>query len=159
MTWHRAALLLLAASLASRSAGAQAEPSQAVEDRAREAFNLGLGLAAQGQMIEAHVGKTTRGQPGWHASALPWIHEHEVAVIGCDTGQDVTPSGYHADGLNLPVHSIGISAMGLWLVDNLDLEALAATAAELERWTFFLSLQPLLIEGGTGSPLNPVAIF
>jgi len=104
-------------------------------------------------------GKTTRGQPGWHASTLPWIHEHEVAVIGCDTGQDVTPSGYHADGLNLPVHSIGISAMGLWLVDNLDLEALATTAAELERWTFFLSLQPLLIEGGTGSPLNPVALF
>jgi len=104
-------------------------------------------------------GKTNRGQPGWHASALPWIHEREVAAIGCDTGQDVTPSGYHDVGLNLPVHSIGISAMGLWLIDNLDLEALAATAEELTRWTFFLSLQPLRIDGGTGSPLNPVAIF
>jgi hypothetical protein len=49
--------------------------------------------------------------------------------------------------------------MGLWLIDNLDLEALADTAAELDRWSFFLSLQPLRIDGGTGSPLNPVAIF
>jgi len=104
-------------------------------------------------------GKTNRGQPGWHASALPWIHEREVAAIGCDTGQDVTPSGYSEAGLNLPVHSIGISAMGLWLIDNLDLEALAESATELNRWSFFLSLQPLRIEGGTGSPLNPVALF
>ena len=103
--------------------------------------------------------KTNAGQPGWHASALPWIHEREVAAIGCDTGQDVTPSGYHKAGLNLPVHSIGISAMGLWLIDNLDLEAVGDVAAELGRWSFFLSLQPLRIEGGTGSPLNPVAIF
>ena len=90
---------------------------------------------------------------------MPWIHQREVAAIGCDTGQDVTPSGYHHVGLNLPIHSIGISAMGLWLIDNLDLEALASTAAELDRWSFFLSLQPLRIDGGTGSPLNPVAIF
>ena len=103
--------------------------------------------------------KTARGQPGWHASSLPWLHEREVAVIGCDTGQDVTPSGYNEAGLNLPVHSIGISAMGLWLLDNLDLEALGQTCEELERGTFFLSLQPLRLEGATGSPLNPIALF
>ena len=135
----------------------QAEAAQELRVRSGDVVFLRTGY---GRYRHEHgPGKTTRGQPGWHASSLPWIHEREVAVIGCDTGQDVTPSGYHAEGLNLPVHSIGISAMGLWLVDNLDLEALAATASELERWSFFLSLQPLRIEGGTGSPLNPIALF
>jgi kynurenine formamidase len=49
--------------------------------------------------------------------------------------------------------------MGLHLLDNLDLEPLAATCAELGRWEFQLVAAPLRIEGGTGSPLNPIAIF
>lgn len=135
----------------------EAEEAQGVRVQSGDVVFLRTGY---GRWKHEHgAGKTTRGQPGWHASALPWIHAREVAVIGCDTGQDVTPSGYYEAGLNLPVHSIGISAMGLWLVDNLDLEALSAYAAELSRWSFFLSLQPLRIDGGTGSPLNPVALF
>jgi hypothetical protein len=31
----------------------------------------------------------------------------------------------------MPVHAVGLVAMGLWLLDNCDLEACAATAAEL----------------------------
>ncbi len=134
-----------------------AEQQQGIHVRSGDVVFLRTGHGRDRQ--ENGPGKTTRGQPGWHASALPWLHEREVAVIGCDTGQDVTPSGYERAGLNLPVHSIGISAMGLWLLDNMDLEALATTAEELERWSFFVSLQPLRIEGATGSPLNPVAIF
>jgi kynurenine formamidase len=49
--------------------------------------------------------------------------------------------------------------MGLHLLDNLDLETLARVCKELDRWTFQLVLAPLRIEGGTGSPLNPIAIF
>jgi kynurenine formamidase len=134
-----------------------AEQAQGVRVQSGDAVFLRTGYGKYRQ--EHGPGKTTRGQPGWHASALPWIHQREVAVIGCDTGQDVTPSGYYEAGLSLPVHSIGISAMGLWLIDNLDLEAVAEASIELSRWSFFLSLQPLRIEGGTGSPLNPVALF
>ncbi len=134
-----------------------AEAAQNVQVRSGDIVLLRTGHSRARH--ENGPGKTSRGQPGWHASALPWIHEREVAAIGCDTGQDVTPSGYQAEGLNLPVHSIGIAAMGLWLIDNLDLEGVATAAAEHNRWSFFLSLQPLRIEGGTGSPLNPVAIF
>ncbi len=134
-----------------------AEKKQGVQVRSGDAVFLRTGY---GHARHASgPGKTTLGQPGWHAAALPWLHEREVAVIGCDTGQDVTPSGYYDAGLNLPVHSIGITAMGLWLVDNLDLEALGVTCQELGRASFFLSLQPIMIEGATGSPLNPVAIF
>jgi kynurenine formamidase len=99
------------------------------------------------------------GQAGFHASALPWLHERGVAVIGNDGGQDAMPSGYHRDGLPMPIHTIGITAMGLWLLDNLDLEPLAEACAARSRWTFFLHLAPLRLAGATGSPLNPIALF
>ena len=93
------------------------------------------------------------GRAGWHASCLPWLHEHGVALIGADTAQDVHPSGY--DAFRSPVHAIGIVAMGLWLIDNCDLEDLAATG----RRQFLLSVAPLRWVGATGSPVNPLAVL
>ena len=49
--------------------------------------------------------------------------------------------------------------MGLDIFDNLDLEAVAAEARKQKRWEFMFSAAPLPVEGGTGSPLNPLAIF
>jgi kynurenine formamidase len=100
---------------------------------------------------------TEKGQAGWHAACLPLLRERRVAAIGCDTAQDVVPSGYLQ--LALPIHSIGIVAMGLWLLDNCDLELLAATCSRLRRWEFCFTVAPLRIEGGTGSPVNPLATF
>lgn len=99
------------------------------------------------------------GQAGWHAASLPWLHERQAAVIGNDGGQDAMPSGYHRDGLAMPIHAIGVVAMGLWLIDNLDLEPLAEACSARNRYTFFMHLSPLRLAGSTGSPLNPVAIF
>jgi kynurenine formamidase len=97
------------------------------------------------------------GQSGWHVASLPWVHERRVAIIGSDTSQEVVPSGY--DDPVLPVHAVGIVAMGLWLVDNLDLEDAFALGESLGRSDFHLAVHPLLIEGGTGSPVNPIATF
>jgi kynurenine formamidase len=97
------------------------------------------------------------GQPGLHAASLPWLRERGVSLLGCDAATEVVPSGYTE--MPLPVHVIGIAAMGLWLVDNLDLEELAATCARLGRWEFLFTLDPLRIVGCTGSPVNPVATF
>ncbi len=96
-------------------------------------------------------------QPGWHASCLPWLRERGVALIGADTPQDVLPSGY--DNVLMPIHSVGLVAMGLWLMDNCDLEACATTAAELGQWDFQLAIAPLRLAGTTGSPVNPIATF
>lgn len=96
------------------------------------------------------------GRAGWHAACLPWLHEREVAVIGADTAQDVIPSGY---GMRNPVHLVGIVAMGLWLIDNCDLEPLVEACRRLGRWEFLFTLAPLRIAGGTGSPVNPLATF
>jgi hypothetical protein len=49
--------------------------------------------------------------------------------------------------------------MGLTLLDNADLEELAAVAVELDRWEFMLTIAPLVNLGGTGSPVNPLAVF
>lgn len=97
------------------------------------------------------------GRAGWHVSCIPWLRERGVAAIGCDTAQDVHPSGYEA--LRSPVHAVGIVAMGLWLIDNCDLEALHDTCERLSRWRFHLSVAPLRVVGGTGSPVNPLATF
>jgi kynurenine formamidase len=96
-------------------------------------------------------------QAGLHAACLPWLRERDVAVVACDSALDVVPSGYGE--LILPLHSIGIVAMGLWTIDLCDLERLAKTCRELERWEFLFTCDPLPISGATGSPVNPIATF
>ena len=97
------------------------------------------------------------GRAGWHAACLPWFHTRGVAAIGCDTAQDAMPSGY--EHVRSPIHSVGIVAMGLWLIDNCDLEAVSATCDRLGRWEFLFTLAPLRWVGATGSPANPLATF
>ena len=45
------------------------------------------------------------------------------------------------------------------LIDDVDTEALAETAARLRRWEFMFVVTPLSVPGATGGPVNPVAIF
>jgi hypothetical protein len=49
--------------------------------------------------------------------------------------------------------------MGVPILDNLDLERLSDTAAKQNRWEFLLTAAPLAVEGGTGSPINPIASY
>ena len=97
------------------------------------------------------------GLPGLDASCLPWLHERRIAVLGCDAVSDVVPSGY--DGLLLPVHVGTLVVMGIHLIDNADLDALSAASAKLGRNEFMFSMAPLILERGTASPVNPLAIF
>jgi kynurenine formamidase len=96
------------------------------------------------------------GRPGLQASCLPWLYEREVAVLGADVATDVVPHGY---ALGMPVHTVGMWAMGLWLIDNCDLERLGNVCAERGRYEFATVLAPLVLAGGTGSPMNPLALF
>jgi kynurenine formamidase len=96
-------------------------------------------------------------KPGWHAACTPWFHERQVAVIGSDVACDVGPSGYA--GIGIPVHVIALRAMGMPILDELDLERVGDEAERLGRREFLLTAAPLRLQGGTGSPLNPVATF
>lgn len=54
---------------------------------------------------------------------------------------------------------VRLVAMGLWLIDNANLEDLARAAARLGRWEFLLTIALLRLKGVTGSPVNPIAVF
>ncbi len=94
---------------------------------------------------------------GLHASVAPWLRERGVAILGADGTSDVLPS--QVEGVTQPIHQLAIVAMGIPLFDNLDLEAVAEEAERQNRWEFLLVAAPLAMEVGTGSPLNPLAIF
>lgn len=94
---------------------------------------------------------------GLHVSATPWLKARDISFLGGDGASDVTPAG--VEGVTLPVHLLTIVAMGVDLFDNQDLEALAETAAELNRWEFMFVAAPLPVATGTGSPINALAIF
>ncbi|NIV76009.1 MAG: hypothetical protein GWN37_14600 [Gammaproteobacteria bacterium] len=49
--------------------------------------------------------------------------------------------------------------MGMPLIDNTNCEQLADACAELERYEFLFLVAPLAIRGGTGSPVNPIAVL
>jgi kynurenine formamidase len=94
---------------------------------------------------------------GEHAALMPWLRQRDVALLGNDAVNDVQPSG--VDGSPRPIHQIAIVAMGLPLVDVMDLEAAAETAARLRRWEFLVTAAPVPVPGGTGFPINPIATF
>ncbi len=97
------------------------------------------------------------GIAGLHASCARWIKQRDVAILGSDAASDVIPSGI--PGATHPVHLLTLHAMGVAIFDNCDLEALAETAAGYKRWEFLLTAAPIPVEGGTGSPLNPIATY
>jgi kynurenine formamidase len=95
--------------------------------------------------------------PGLHASALEFLYEHNAALLGWDLMEAPGQEEYGAPAL--PIHSIAIPYMGLPLLDNANFDELAAACSELVRWEFLLVIAPLVVNGGTGSPVNPIAIL
>lgn len=98
------------------------------------------------------------GLAGLHPECLPWLQDRQVSVLGGDGISDRMPVRA-IDGWPFPIHQIAIVAMGLHLIDNLHLEPLAAACAERGRWELLLTVNPLRIPGGTGCPVNPVAVL
>ncbi len=98
------------------------------------------------------------GFSGLHAECLPWLWEREVAVLGSDGISDPMPFVATPDW-PFPVHQIGITAMGLHLIDNMALAGLGERCAAARRWEFLFTMGPLRIPGATGCPVNPVAVL
>jgi kynurenine formamidase len=95
--------------------------------------------------------------PGLTADCLEFIHARQPAIVATDSGTDAFPSGYESMGA--PVHCVSMVAMGIWIIDNCDLEGLAVKTAELGRWHFLTTISPLRLKNSTGSPVNPIAVF
>ena len=97
------------------------------------------------------------GLAGLDASCLTWLHEREVSVLGSEGVSHVLPSW--VDAVPLPIHTVAIVAMGVHLLDNLDLDALSVACSAAGRWSFMLAIAPLVLHQGTASPVNPIAIL
>ena len=107
---------------------------------------------------EGHTDPIVTGMPGLHPECAPWLHERGVSVLGSDYMNDPQPN-WDCPGWPIPIHYLGICGMGMTLLHNLDTEALAEHCRCLGRFEFLLTIAPLKIPGGTGSPLNPIALL
>ncbi|MFL5799656.1 MAG: cyclase family protein [Actinomycetota bacterium] len=94
---------------------------------------------------------------GLHTTVMPILHDRQVAAIGYDGDGEAVPS--NCEGVAYPIHAIGIVAMGLYFCDSLYFEDLAAACEEEGRSEFMCVISPLRLARGTGSPVNPTAIF
>ena len=99
----------------------------------------------------------TARRSGPSATMIPWLKQRDVALLGGDVPPSVAPSD--AEGETGAVHDFALVYLGVHIFDNCDLEALAEAAAARKRWDFLLTVAPLAIRGGTGSPVNPIATF
>ncbi len=97
------------------------------------------------------------GMAGLDASCLSWLRDREVAVLGSDGVSDVMPS--RIEGIGMPIHTVAIVAMGVSLLDNLDLDELALACTAEGLWSFLFVVAPLVLHRGTASPANPIAVF
>lgn len=112
-----------------------------------------------GRCIRDGWGRYAGGDsPGLNLATALWLKEHEVAAVATDTwGAEVRPN--EVPNMLQPWHRLVIPNVGLTVGEMFNLEELAETCADSSRYSFFLTAPPLPITGGTGSPVNPVAIF
>jgi kynurenine formamidase len=94
---------------------------------------------------------------GLHPQAMQFLAERQVAVLGSDGNSDTAPSA--VEDVAFPVHVLAINAMGMYMLDYLQFDELVPLCEEAGRWSFLCVIAPLRLPGGTGSPVNPIAIL
>jgi kynurenine formamidase len=115
-------------------------------------------LVSWGREARRRAKKGFDGFSGLHPDCLPWLHERQVAVLGSDGISDPMPF-VGTPRWPFPIHQIGITAIGLHLIDNMALARAGERCAARERWEFLFAMSPLRITRGTGCPVNPVAVL
>ncbi len=94
---------------------------------------------------------------GLDNTVIPWLKARDIAILGWEApGYAPRPDG---DLPTLALHDFALTMLGIHLIDRADLDALAEAAAREGRWEFMLMIAPLPIPNGTGSPVNPLAVF
>ncbi|MGH3757538.1 cyclase family protein [Actinophytocola sp.] len=110
-----------------------------------------------GSRAPADMGRPATGteqRPGLHASCLRALRDWDVAMLVWDM-LDYGPNGYDIPwSVHAAIHSYGVA-----LVDNALLEPLADACRAAGRHEFMLTVAPLVVVGGTGSPVNPIAVL
>jgi kynurenine formamidase len=134
---------------------ARAENAQDV--RVRRGDLLFVRVGHRRRRAELGPWDAARTRAGLHPTALDFVADREVAVLGSDSNNDSAPSA--ADGVEFPVHVLAINALGVHLLDYLQFEDLIGHCETIGRWSFLCVIAPLRLRRGTGSPVNPIAIL
>ena len=129
----------------------------AVSDRIGQGDLLFLRVGHRARRRSLGPWDAAETRAGLHPAAVELLAERQIAVLGSDGNNDTAPSA--AQGVDFPVHVLAINAMGLYLLDYLDLDPLTQTCEAMHRWSFLCVVAPLRLLAGTGSPVNPIAIF
>ena len=134
------------------------EPGTRVYADDIEAWERKAGVTiSAGDAVLLHTGRWVSGETsGFDISVAPWLKARDVALVGSD---GTLEAGQVEGEPPLPLHHFVLVALGSPIIDNADLGSLSETAARLNRWEFLLVLSPIATPGGTGSPVNPLAIF
>jgi len=94
-----------------------------------------------------------RAGPGIGTAAAEWLARQDPMLVGADNpAVEISPNPDRQ--LAGPVHQIMLVVNGIHLLENLRLDELASRQA----YEFALIVEPLKIQGGTGSTVAPVAI-
>jgi kynurenine formamidase len=109
------------------------------------------------RLAEVGPWNTDETRSGLHPTTTRLLADRGVAALGSDGNNDTAPST--TEGVAFPIHVLAINAMGVHLLDYLQFENLVEQCESEGRWEFLFAGAPLRIDGGTGSPLNPIAIF
>jgi kynurenine formamidase len=132
-----------------------AELTQEVSVQEGDILLVRIGHARR--LAELGPWNTAEAKAGLHPTAMPFVAERGVAALGSDGNSDTAPSS--TEGVDFPIHVLAITAMGIHLLDYLQFEDLRSSCETRRRWEFLFVGAPLFIVGGTGSPLNPLAVF
>ncbi len=146
------------------------EPGDAVMPEELDAVLAAQGVATEpGDVLLLHTGRDRRrralgpwepyhgGLAGLHPECVPWLLAADPAAVGSDGVNDPLPANQHR--WSMPVHQCLLAGAGVHLLDNLRLDALADACAATGRHEFQFVVAPLRITGGTGSPVNPLAVL
>ena len=94
-----------------------------------------------------------QSSPGIGVAAAEWLARQDPMLVGADnTAVEISPNPNPQ--LAGPVHQIMLVINGIHLLENLKLDELAAG----QVFEFALVVEPLKIQGGTGSTVAPIAI-
>ncbi|HEY7561403.1 MAG TPA: cyclase family protein [Gaiellaceae bacterium] len=132
-----------------------AERSEGVEVNPGDILLVRTGHARR--LAELSPWDTRKAKAGLHPTTASFLSERSVAALGSDGNNDTAPST--TEGIAFPMHVLALNAMGVHLLDYLQLEDLARRCEQEGRWEFLFVTAPLRIARGTGSPVNPIAVF
>jgi kynurenine formamidase len=149
-------------------AGSQGDPHMqagqvvSADDLKRAADHAGFGVESGdialirtgwGRFFGNDNARYVAGEPGIDVAAARWLIDQGIVAIGADNmAVEVMPNPERT--LMLPVHQFALAECGVYLIENLALEQLAAARAH--AGCFILLATKL--KGATGAPVRPVVL-